>query len=98
MVQSTFDSVIDQMFSYFNFKIPTSDLNVNITELKSSLLDDFEMHCIEHLRYGLARIYGKEIEESRSKPQFSPCHKKAFDPGMNLRQALNRLKKRRYDP
>ncbi len=37
LVQSTFDSVIGQMFSFFNFKIPTSDLTVNITELKSSL-------------------------------------------------------------
>ena len=37
LVQSTFDSVIGQMFSYFNFKIPTSDLKVNITDIKTSL-------------------------------------------------------------
>lgn len=37
LVQSTFDSVINQMFSYFNFKIPTSDLKVNIVDIKTSL-------------------------------------------------------------
>ncbi len=37
LVQSTFDSVISQMFAYFNFKIPTSDLKVNITDIKTSL-------------------------------------------------------------
>lgn len=37
LVQSTFDEVIGQMFSYFNFRIPTADLKVNITDLKTHL-------------------------------------------------------------
>jgi hypothetical protein len=37
LVQSTFDDVIGQMFSYFNFRIPTVDLKVNITDLKTQL-------------------------------------------------------------
>jgi len=37
LVQSTFDTVIDQMFSFFNFKTPTSDLKINISDLKTAL-------------------------------------------------------------
>lgn len=37
LVQSTFDDVINQMFSYFNFRIPTADLKVNIADLKTHL-------------------------------------------------------------
>jgi hypothetical protein len=37
LVQSTFKSVIDQMFLFMNFKIPMTDLKINVSDLKTSL-------------------------------------------------------------
>ena len=36
-VQSTFDTAINQTFSYLNFKIPTSDMKINISSVKDEL-------------------------------------------------------------
>ena len=36
-VQNTFDNAINQTFAYLNFKIPTSDMRINITDVKSEL-------------------------------------------------------------
>jgi len=36
-VQSTFDTAVDQTLAYLNFKIPTSDMKINITAVKEEL-------------------------------------------------------------
>lgn len=37
LVQTTFNKVVDQLLAYLNFRIPTGDMKVNISELKAAL-------------------------------------------------------------
>ena len=49
MVQSTFNEVIDQMFAYLNFKIPTTDMKIDIAELKAFLTSESQDIALEYL-------------------------------------------------
>jgi len=43
LVKATFDRVIEQMLAYLNFRIPTSDLKINTSELKVFLASDSQV-------------------------------------------------------
>lgn len=49
LVQETFNKVIDQLLAYLNFKIPISDMEININSLKTSLVSDSQDIAIEYV-------------------------------------------------